>query len=327
MEEKYKKFQEFDWQNSKEWQLYYSNLYPTPPPSKILRYKKKFYRNKIDSDFDIDYIPPSENTNNSSSNSTYNSTSNSTNYNYNSNNYDYNSNSQYQTFNTIPKINNPILLQSETLFFAFFFAACILTFLFPRGILTIAYLIRMARFAGMPKFNMEYVRDLLQCDVFFPLVTQISTCMDRFNYYVIFPQAIFAIIALCENLQALKFDKFQEYRNWVLNNRQKLIICKGHAEVGVGILLIFGAFARINSFLTIIVYWQFLRVKYIMVYEINNSFRVINAKLNDFKGTQICPAPVKSLINGVQWLCDKYGKIDTQAQQQQGSPGMGCQIF
>ena len=55
MEEKYKKFKEFDWQNNQEWQLYYSNLYPTPPPNKIERYKKKFYKNKIDNDFDIDY--------------------------------------------------------------------------------------------------------------------------------------------------------------------------------------------------------------------------------------------------------------------------------
>ena len=65
MEEKYKKFKEYDWVTSEEWQAYYRNIYPTPPPSKILRYKKKFYRNKIDSDFDIDYKPPEEEQSNS----------------------------------------------------------------------------------------------------------------------------------------------------------------------------------------------------------------------------------------------------------------------
>jgi hypothetical protein len=47
MEEKYTQFKEYDW-------AYYTNIFPTPPPSKILIYKKKFYRNKIDLDFDID---------------------------------------------------------------------------------------------------------------------------------------------------------------------------------------------------------------------------------------------------------------------------------
>ena len=35
-----------------------TNLYHTPPPSKIERYKRKFYKNKKDYDFDIDYKPP-----------------------------------------------------------------------------------------------------------------------------------------------------------------------------------------------------------------------------------------------------------------------------
>ena len=36
----------------------YNNLYPSPPITKLLYYKKKFYRNNIDPDFDINYIPP-----------------------------------------------------------------------------------------------------------------------------------------------------------------------------------------------------------------------------------------------------------------------------
>ena len=39
MEEKFKKFQNFDWVKSELWQSYYRNLYPTPPPSKLDKYK------------------------------------------------------------------------------------------------------------------------------------------------------------------------------------------------------------------------------------------------------------------------------------------------
>ena len=54
MEEKYKKFKDYNWDNSKEWNSYFTNIFPTPTQNKALRYKKKFYRNKIDPDFDID---------------------------------------------------------------------------------------------------------------------------------------------------------------------------------------------------------------------------------------------------------------------------------
>ena len=58
MEEKYKRFKKFNWAYSDDWQHYYRNLYPSPPISKLLHYKKKFYRNYIDPDFNINYIPP-----------------------------------------------------------------------------------------------------------------------------------------------------------------------------------------------------------------------------------------------------------------------------
>lgn len=34
----------FDWAASEAWQEYLSNLYPTPPLNKLLKWKKKFYK-------------------------------------------------------------------------------------------------------------------------------------------------------------------------------------------------------------------------------------------------------------------------------------------
>ena len=110
---KYKKFKEFDWVGSKEWQLYYTNLFPTPPPSKILRYKKKFYHNKIDPDFDINYQPPEEETtSNTTSNTTSYNTSSSSNYssnNANTSNQDAFSTGQtFETYRAAQSLANPI---------------------------------------------------------------------------------------------------------------------------------------------------------------------------------------------------------------------------
>ena len=58
MNKKYKLFKEYNWAYSDDWKNYYNNLYPSPPITKLLYYKKKFYRNNIDPDFDINYIPP-----------------------------------------------------------------------------------------------------------------------------------------------------------------------------------------------------------------------------------------------------------------------------
>ena len=57
MEDKYRQYLQYDWNNSEEWKLYFNNLFPVPPSSRIDYYKKKFYKLKIDPDFDINYYP------------------------------------------------------------------------------------------------------------------------------------------------------------------------------------------------------------------------------------------------------------------------------
>ncbi|KAH0487005.1 MAG: hypothetical protein KVP17_003359 [Porospora cf. gigantea B] len=44
-------FANFDW-NNPEWQAYFQNLFPTPPVGKVLKFKKKWYKQHIDSNFD-----------------------------------------------------------------------------------------------------------------------------------------------------------------------------------------------------------------------------------------------------------------------------------
>ena len=319
MEDKYKKFKEFDWVNSQEWQSYYRNLYPTPPPSKIEKYKKKFYKLKVDNDFDINYNPPEQKTNNTNTN-----TNTHTNTNTNYNNYN-----QY-TFQTVPgnPINSILLLNIETLFLFFFIFSLLFNF-HSLKLCCIAFLIRTIRQCGIPKFNIEYLQILISNDAFHILMYSIVLFIDRFNYFIIFPSILTSVIDICENIKMLNNQfliQFNKYFDLILSKKNELIQDRAHVEVAIGFLLIIGIFLKLNSILLPIIYWQFMKIKYTLNPQIKNSFSYLNLYANNFKNSSNCPSLVKFIIDKIQWLFEYMGRVDIPQNGQQQS-GSRCSIF
>ena len=316
MEEKYKKFKEYDWVRSQEWQSYYTNIYPTPPPSKILRYKKKFYRNKIDPDFDIDYKPPNEEESN-----TYSSANTSYSYNSNANTNTNTSNQQgfstEQTFETYKAaqslanpINNPILQAIETLLLVLFIIS--LPFKYKTTlIIIIAFLIRTIRLVGVPKFDFTYLQVFIMNDSCHTLLFAIQTLSDRFNYYMMLPVAVSALIALCDNARALGLNVggIQKYVDLVNNKKEELIQGKSYIEVAIGFVSIAGIFLKINSILTPIIYWQLMRVRYTLNPYIKKSFSQLNYSSNQFKNSEKCPKLLSLIIDKIQMAISYMAKL------------------
>lgn len=60
MEAKFRNFEKFPWGSDPKWQEYLSNLYPVPAADKMPRIKRKFYKQHIDKDFDIEWRPADE---------------------------------------------------------------------------------------------------------------------------------------------------------------------------------------------------------------------------------------------------------------------------
>ena len=58
MEEKFKAYEKYDWSKSSGWINYYDNLYPAPPLKVLDKFKRKWYKKNIDSDFIVDYVVP-----------------------------------------------------------------------------------------------------------------------------------------------------------------------------------------------------------------------------------------------------------------------------
>jgi hypothetical protein len=71
-----------------------------------------------------------------------------------------------------------------------------------------------------------------------------------------------------------------------------------------------------------------MKVKYVMNPYIQNSFRLLNQKVNAFKNQPNTPALMKTAIEKIQWLFEYMGKVDIpQEGQQQQSAGSKCTIF
>ena len=199
----------------------------------------------------------------------------------------------------------------------------------------IAFLIRTIRLVGIPQFNMTYLQAALMNDACHTLLFSVQIVIERFNYYLIFPVIISAVIALSDNIRSFnaKLPLAQQYIELINNKKEEIIQTRSHVEVAIGFVSIIGIFLKLNSFLTPIIYWQMVRVKYTLNPYIKQSFKEINQFANDVKNNEKCPGIVKTIIDKVQWAVDYMGKMyspqqNAQSQEQnQGQGGSMCNIF
>ena len=59
-------FKAYDWSSNERWQQYLKNVYPMPPLNRLEKMKRKWYKNNVDKDFDVDFVSTSSNNNSSS---------------------------------------------------------------------------------------------------------------------------------------------------------------------------------------------------------------------------------------------------------------------
>jgi hypothetical protein len=317
MEEKYKKFQEFNWTNSKEWQNYLQyDLYPTPPLNKIEFFKKKFYRSKIDPDFDINYSP--DITSNQNTNSQYSNRQNNTNTNYRQQN-------PYMNPPTGLSQNlNKILQKLEILFWVFFLISCLMTY-FSLKLSAVALFIRTFRRVGMPKFNMEYAQHVFLDEHFQILLYNLLFMVDSFNLFVLIPILITCFMHFAEFMKLNNLQVLKNYYEQFYNKRVEVATIRSNLEIAIGFLLIFGIFLGLNNFLTPIFYWQFLRFKYVVNQDTKNSFSSINSYIERFKNRNNTPGFLKIIIEKVQQFTSYMGRTETT--ENQGAGAQNCNIF
>ena len=318
MDQKYKIFKEYNWAYSNDWKTYYNNLYPSPPITKLLHYKKKFYKNYIDPDFDINYIPPEGEKieteykpppdvieKNLKKNKNQNNVNN-----LNEENQKSNYQKILEKYELSKKNYKPIKLnifKYSQLFFTFLFIISI-----PFGIKTHtfaldSFLIKLFREIGKPSFAKLYLQYLLLNDTFHTLIYIFICSIDNYNYYMLLPIIISSFISFLEDFK--DNNCLKKYLLEIEKFKIELIQNKTHIEVIIGFLQIIGVLLSINTFKTPIIYWNFLRFRYFINPFVYKSFEELNEKINKIKEKKTMPKFVNYIITKIQLMFNYFGNI------------------
>lgn len=313
MESKYKKFLEYDWVNSKEWHFYIDNdVYPPPPLKKIDTFKRKFYKAKVDPEFETNYQPPSE----TSSSNTNNNTSSSN-----------NNRTQNPYTNPPPGVNASlfsILQKAEILLWGFFAISFLIGFS-PLLISALALLARVIKRVGIPKFTIEFAQHLFLDEHFQILLYNLLFMIDRLNIFVLIPIFITCIMNVSEYFKLNGIAILKKYTDLIYNRRVEIAKLRSNIEVGIGFLLVLGIFLGLNAVLLPVFYWQFLRFKYIVNEDTKVTFGKMNSYVNEFKNKPSTPGFLRYIIEKLQGLASYFGRTEPAPGQPAG--GQNCNIF
>lgn len=304
MEEKYKKFLEFNWRECAEWHQYFSNIFPTPPGKKVEHYKKKFYQRNIDPDFDVQYVP-NEQRESAQPNTTYQA--------------------RTPNYSTMAGSNSILVSYMEMGVWLLFIVSIFFKF-HTLKLSALALLLRVYRRIGFIKFNMEYAQLLFLDEHFQLILYSLLFLIDRVNLFVLVPLMITAALNLSDIVRSIpKLRQSLPLCDKILNKRVELALMRSKIELAIGGLLILGIFFGLNSLLTPVFYWQYLRFKYIVNEDTKSAFGYVSNILNNFKRKPFVPGPVVFVIDKIQQFASFLGRNEPAPGQRAG--GMNCSIF
>lgn len=297
-----KAFDNFDWAGSSEWQMYYSNITPTPPGNKIPYFKKRFYRLKIDPDFDINWTPPQPQQN---TNTTY---------------------TPRTPFTGFTPIYGNTLLSKSIAFLETisWIVSCIMLFSYYKyamRVCLVTLVVRVFRRIGRPRFNMEFAQSLFLDEHFQLLLNLLLLTIDRQNVFCMLPYFITSIMNIFDFCR--HYGIFAGLANKVINKRVALSEVRANSEIAIGFILLPGILLGVNSFLLPIFYWQFLRFKYIFSTDCSLAFGRLNSMVNKIKAK--LPSPLQFVIGKIQQFFEFLGR--TESKDGQAAGGSNCVIF
>lgn len=305
MEEKYKKFLQIDWSTNNDWQLYYSNLTPAPPGNKIPYFKKRFYKLKIDPEFDINYEPESEKPKQQPTSQNPKSPTMNNNF------------VSYYSTSLLGKIFSSIEI-------LLWITAVVLHLTYHQHSLKVSAFVlffRVFKRIGRPRFNMQYAQVMFMDEHLHILMVHLLLMIDRLNQFCILPFYLTAILNIFDCFRF--YSIFKTLSNKIINKRVTLCELRANSEVLIGFILIIGIFFGVNSFLLPIFYWQFLRFKYIFNSDTSLAFGRLNNSIN--KNKSKLPSPLRFVVNKIQQLCEFLGKTEANPGERAG--GSNCLIF
>ena len=279
------RFGKFEWNNSEEWQSHLRNVFPVPTIAQIHKIKRKWFRQHIDSSLPLEPAPPSSSPPPSSSES------------------------------YVPPPPPPTsrlgLMWLPGLLFLLWPAAWI----YGKGIH-----VAIAGFAagvigkyGVPKLNMYYWQPVAQDDD----MHSVAYCL----LLLMFPdwlatQLPVLLGAVCWVVSAAaRFPSTQALSRQV--NLYAIGALKSDCEVALGLVVLLSIPAPGGSFVVALIFWQFLRMKYMMSNLTKASFGKLRMYGDAALGT--------GLLKGGWEKVKTFGGYMTTVEQ--GQSGSGCSVM
>lgn len=157
---------------------------------------------------------------------------------------------------------------------------------------------------GLPKFNKEYVQKIifdenLQMLPYLGVVAMAGSA----NFILYMPVIIHGylevsplfkdILSRKPNAPIISMATFKDYIDKGVAHKPQLIELKSDIEIYIGLYLIAVWFVGWSSLITILMYWQIMRVRYMMSAHSQAAFRRIDLKIKGYTASPRCPSFVR----------------------------------
>lgn len=298
------KFEDIDWVNNEEWQLYLKNLYPTPPASRIHYFKQKWYQKNIDKSYVI--TPESVPTQQSTSSTTSPPSTRQA---------DTTSSSQQSrspaAINSLERISTVLLCGAVLLSLGSFVPTSLAARLRYAALSLFMFgsCAHICGTVGIPKFRTSYWERVFYSDAgqaimmtFLALVigSQVSLTM--------LSPMLSGLVMASEGLSKLVLHPtIRQYSQMVQNSKYSLLQTQSDIEVILGIFIfLLGLAGRVN-FLSGLVYWNVLRTKYAINGFTKSTFGKFDGQIRSALSHHMVPKMMYTIYDKVAHALRRFG--------------------
>ena len=273
----YQNFLKYDFGKDEKWISYIGSMYPTPKFDQIIHLKKKFYKKEINNEFDIDFDPSTSNNNQ----------------------------------NIPAKKLSPIIIgifHLEGNLKLLFFISCLLYTQITSMLTLIICVLAILRQLKKPKFSKEYGRKLMMNEFFHDLMYLVPfSIVPGPKFVIIYIPVMFHFAIGCAEYlnysQGFIYKFGKKYIDGIRMNKTQLIYNKAKSEVFMTLFLIFGCIVGLYSFLILIFYGNYLRMKYMISNNLQYGFREVNASILRILAKPFVPGLFRFAYEKIRSLC------------------------